>query len=84
MSVFISIPKKGNAKECSKYYELVVTPLRLYSKFFKSCFNSTRTGNFQMYKRGIEDAEEPEIRFSTSLDRRKSKGVSEKHLLLLH
>ena len=37
-----------------------------------------------MYKLGIEEAEEPEIKFSTSSDHRKSKGVSEKHLLLLH
>ena len=40
-SVFISIQKKGNAKGCSIYCKLVLAPLRLYSKSFKSCFNST-------------------------------------------
>ena len=40
-SVFISIQKKGNAKECSNYCKLVLAPLSLYSKSFKSCFNST-------------------------------------------
>ena len=40
-SVFISIQKKGNAKVCSNYCKLVLAPLRLYSKSFKSCFNST-------------------------------------------
>ena len=83
-SVLISIQKKGNEKECSNYCKLVLAPLRLYSKSFKSCFNSTWTGNLQMYKLGIEEAEEPDIKFSTSSDHRKSKGVSEKHLLLLH
>ena len=40
-NVFISIQKKGNAKECSNYCKLVLAPLILYSKSFKSCFNST-------------------------------------------
>ena len=40
MSVFISIQKKGNAKECSNYCKIVLAPLRLYSKSFKSGFNS--------------------------------------------
>ena len=31
-----------------------------------------------MYKLGTEEAEEPEIKSSTSMDHRKSKGVSEK------
>ena len=83
-SVFISIQKKGNAKECSNYCKLVLAPLRLYSKDFKSGFNSPWTGNFQMYNLGIEEAEEPEIKLPTSLDHRKNKGVSEKHLLLFH
>ena len=42
-SVFIPIPKKGNAKECSNYYtvELISHVTRLCSKSFKLGFRST-------------------------------------------
>ena len=42
-SVFISIPKKGNFKECSNYYALCSFPMliRLCSKSFKLGFSST-------------------------------------------
>ena len=35
---------------------------RLYSKSFKLGFNSMGTKNFQMYKLGYKEAEEPEIK----------------------
>ena len=38
---------------------------RLCSKFFKLDFNSTWTENFQMYKLGLEKAEEPEMKLPT-------------------
>ena len=37
-----------------------------------------------MFKLDLEKAEEPEIKLPTSVDYRKSKGVIEKHLLLLY
>ena len=74
-SVFISIQKKGNVKECSNYCKLILAPLRLYSKSFKSCFNSKWTGNFQMYKLRIEEAEEPEIKLSTSGRSQDDRGI---------
>ena len=41
-SVFISIPKKGNAKECSNYRTIVLIKLvKECSKFSKPVFNST-------------------------------------------
>ena len=40
--------------------------------------------NFQMYKLDIEKAEEPEIKWPTSVDHRKSKRIPEKHLLPLY
>ena len=42
-SVFILIPKKGNAKECSNYHRIALTshPSKECSKFSKSGFNST-------------------------------------------
>ena len=63
-SVFLPIPKKGNAKECSNYHTitLITQAGKLCSKFFKPGFNSTRTENFQMFKLDLEKAEEPEIK----------------------
>ena len=41
-SVFIPIPKKGNAKECSNYHTIVlISHTSKYSKFYKPGFNST-------------------------------------------
>ena len=42
-SAFISISKKGNAKECSNYYTIafISQASKKCSKFFKSGFNST-------------------------------------------
>ena len=57
---------------------------RLGSKSFKLCFSSMRTENFEMYKLDLENTEEPEIKFSTSVTYRKSKGIPEKYLLLFH
>ena len=64
-SVFLPTPKKGSAKECSNYW---ITALishaskRLCLKFFKLGFKNMWTENFQMYKLGLEKAEEPEIK----------------------
>ena len=40
-SLFIAIPKKGNAKEYSNYPTIVLISARKCSKFFKLDFNST-------------------------------------------
>ena len=41
-SVFIPIPKKGNAKECSNYHTIaLISHASKCSKFSKPCFNST-------------------------------------------
>ena len=37
---------------------------RLYAKSFKQGFSSTLTENFQMYKLGLEEAEEPEVKLT--------------------
>ena len=67
MSVFILIPKKGNAKECSNYHTMPSFLMleRLGSKYFKAGFSSKRIENFQMYKLDLEKAEESEIRLPT-------------------
>ena len=38
-SVFIPIPKKGNAKECSHCHIIVPMPVRFFSKFFKALYD---------------------------------------------
>ena len=62
--VFIQIPKKGNAKECSNYciIELISHASKVMLKFFKPGYSSMWAKNFQMYKLGFEEAEEPGIK----------------------
>ena len=38
---------------------------RLYIKFFKLGFSGMSTENFQIYKLGFKEAEEPEIKLPT-------------------
>ena len=66
-SVFIPIPKKGNAKECSNYctIALISHVAKECWKFSKSGINSMWTVNFQMFKLDLEKAEEPEIKLPT-------------------
>ena len=56
-------------------------PGRLCSKFFKLGFNSTWTENLQMYKQGLEKHRNQISNCQHLLDHRKSKRISEKHLL---
>ena len=75
-SVFIPIPKKGNAKECSNYRTIAFISHAskvMLKKFSKPGFNSTWTKNFQMFKLDLEKAKEPDIKFPTSI------GSSKKH-----
>ena len=65
-SVFIPIPKKGNAKECSNYHTIA-----LISHSSKVMLKILQAGvqqyvNFQMFKLDLEKAEEPEIKLPTS------------------
>ena len=85
-SVFIPIPKKGNAKECSNYLTIaLISHASKYSKFSKSGFNSTWTVNFQMFKL---DLEKVPLNWRSNcqhlLDHRKNERVPEKHLFLLY
>ena len=57
------------AQECSNHIHLCSFHklTRQCSKSLKPCFNSTWTKNFQMYKLGLETAEEPEIKLPISI-----------------
>ena len=59
-SVFISIPKKGNAKECSNYP--TITFISHASKVMVKILQA----RLQQFKLGLEKAEESEIKLSTS------------------
>ena len=63
-SVFIPIPKKVNAKECSNYHTvaLISHASKVMIKSFKLGFSSIWNEKFQMYKLGLEKAEEPEFK----------------------
>ena len=63
-SVFIPIPKKGNAKECSNYHTiaLISHASKVVLKILPAGFNSMWTMNLQMFKLLLEKAEEPEIK----------------------
>ena len=68
-SVFIPIPKKGNAKDCTNYRTIVLLShaSKIMLKFSKPGFNSMWTENFQKFKLDWEKAEEPEIKLPTSI-----------------
>ena len=66
-SVFIPIPNKGNAKECSNYCRiaLISQASEVTLKILQSRLQSMWTENFQMFKMNLEKAEEPEIKLPT-------------------
>ena len=68
MSVFIPIPKKGNAKECSNYcaIALISHDSKVMLKSLQARLQRMWTMNFQMFKLVLEKAEEPEIKLPTS------------------
>ena len=66
-SVFILIPKKGNAKECSNYctVALISHASKVMLKILQTRLHSTWTLNCQMFKLDLKKAEEPEIKLPT-------------------
>ena len=67
-SVFIPVPKKGNAKECSNYHTIALMShaSKVMLKILQASLQQCVTKNFQMYKLDLEKAEEPEIKLPTS------------------
>ena len=65
-SVFIPIPKKGNAKECSNYHTIVL--ISHTSKVTLKILQARLPHyvNFKIFKLELEKAEEPEIKSPTS------------------
>ena len=67
-SVFIPIPRNGNAKDCSNYrtIALISHASKIRLKILQARLNSTLTVNFLMFKLVLQKAEEPEIKLPTS------------------
>ena len=65
-AVFIPIPKKGNAKECSNYrtIALISHTSKMMLKILQARLK--QYVNFQIFKLVLEKAEEPEIKLPTS------------------
>ena len=64
---FHSIPKKGSAKECTNYHTTVLIShaSKVMLKILQARLQQYVNENFQMYKWGLEKAEEPEIKLPT-------------------
>ena len=79
-SVFIPIPKKGNAKECSNYrtIALISHASKIMPNFVQPCFSSTWTINFQRFKLFFEKSEEAEIKWPASAGSSIKQGGSRK------
>ena len=71
--VFIPIPKKGNAEECSNYstVALISHISKLMLKILQARTQCTWTMNFQMFWLDLKKAEESEIKLPTSAESQK-------------
>ena len=79
-SIFIPIPKKVNAKECSNYHtiELISYASKVMLKILQARLQQYLNKNFQMYKVDLEKAEEPETKFLTFIGSQRKQGNSRK------
>ena len=79
-SVFIPKPKKGNAKECSDYctIALISHASKVMLKILQARLQQYVNRELQMFKLVLEKAEEPEIKFLTSVGLSKKQESSRK------
>ena len=84
-SVFIPIPKKGNAKECSNYLTiaLISHASKVMLKILQARHQQYVNCKLSDVQAGFRKAEEPEIKLPTSAGSSKIKRVREKHQFLL-
>ena len=79
-SVFIPIPKKGNAKECSNYrtIALISHASKVILKILQARLQQYMNRELQVFKLLLEKAEEPEIKLATSAGSSKRQESSRK------
>ena len=80
MSVFIPIPKKGNAKECSNYHTiaLISHASKVMLKILQARLQQYANHELPDVQAGLGKAEEPEIKLPTSAGSSKKQGSSRK------
>ena len=85
-SVFILIPKKGNAKECSNYHTiaLISHASKVMLKILQARLQQHVNSELPDVQAVLEKAEEQEIKLPTSTGSWKKQRVTEKHLFLLY
>ena len=87
-SVFIPIPKEGNAKQCSNYHTIALISYasKVLLKILQARLQQYVNHEIQMFKLDLEKAEETEIKLPTSIGsfKKKKSRISEKHLFQLH
>ena len=79
-SVFIPIPKKGNAKECSNYHTIALTSdtSKVLLKILQARLQQYVNCELPDVQAGLEKAEEPEIKLPTSVGSSKKQETSRK------
>ena len=79
-SVFIAIPKKGNAEECSKYHTiaLISHDRKVMLKIFQARLQQYGNNGLPDVQLVLEKSEEPEIKLPTSVGSSKKQESSRK------
>ena len=82
-SVFISIPKKGNAKECSNYHTiaLILNVSKVMLKILRARLQQYVNWELPDIQAAFRKGEEPEIKLQTLLDHQKRRRIPDNHLL---
>ena len=82
MSVFIPIPKKGNAKECPKYHTIALSSQvgKVMLKILQARLQQYVNLNFQMFKPDLEKAEESVIKLPISVGSSTKQESSRKNI----
>ena len=77
-----SVHSNPNERQCQRMFKLLYNCTHLthydYSKFARPGFSNTCTVNFQIFKLDLQKAEEPEIKFLTSVGSSKKQESSKK------
>ena len=81
-SVFILIPQKSDAKECSNYctFALISHTRKVMLKILQARLQQYVNHDFQMFKLNLEKAEEPEIKLPISAGSSKTKRAFQKNI----
>ena len=79
-SVFILIPKKGNAEECSNYHTIALIShvSKVMLKILQGRLQQYMKVNFQLFMLDLEKTEEPEIKLPISIGSSKKQESSRK------